>query len=299
MNRLRVGVVAALLAWTALAWRLEVQPRWTQRVPPDWTWRAHFVGVETWPNPETGELPLKDSLGVYDRALSIKTRSATNDAVVLEDRYSVRDPSTGRVMWQHVLEASVDPRTGALQDAAHAGQIFLFPRDVARRTYTIRNTYLPGIPVAFEREDDIAGLTTWVFSYRGRADLTAAYARTDEVEGIEVAPTEVIRCADDQYVYRVWVEPVTGEVVKLEESCYSGTYLYDRATGTRGIAVDRFGGITAGDDVLARAQSVRRERLRYLLASRVIPGGFGGAALVCLGIVLVQGRRTAPEVQPA
>ncbi|HBB86543.1 MAG TPA: hypothetical protein DC047_02880 [Blastocatellia bacterium] len=33
--------------------------------------------------------------------------------------------------------------------------------------------------------------------------------------------------ADDQFVFKVWVEAVTREIIKIEESCNSNDYLYD------------------------------------------------------------------------
>ena len=164
VTRRRLVVTAGILMSAAFVWRLAMEPRWTRRVPPDWSWQAHFVGIDTLPDPETGELPIKDTLGVYDRAIAIKAYSETGDTVVLEDRYAVRDPSTGAVMSQQVIEASVDPRTGVLRAGPYAGETFLFPREVERRTYKMRTAHLQGILVTFEREDEIAGTTTLVFS---------------------------------------------------------------------------------------------------------------------------------------
>jgi hypothetical protein len=80
----------------------------------------------------------------------------------------------------------------------------------------------------------------------------------------------------------MWVEPVTGSILKIDESCYSGDYLYDVATGDPLFPVLRWGAVTAGDDVQARSDSVRTQRIQYLWATRYLPLLLIGAGLTYL-----------------
>jgi hypothetical protein len=232
-----------------------------------------------------------DTVARYDRSGTLAKESERPWAVTIDDRYTVRDAATGNVLWEHSIQAQVDPATGRHLDLAHAGARFVFPREVERRTYVLRNGHLKGIPLAFERDAEIDDLAMYVFSYRGPAEYTEVYARKTEFEGLVVEAGQVVRCADGQFVYRAWVEPLTGEIVKAEEGCFSGDYLYDEATGVQLTAVDRFGGIMAGNDVLQHVHAVRRERAWYLGASRVVPWGL----VVLGGIVLLTAMRRTPR----
>jgi len=280
-----LGLVAC-----AVVWHVGIGPRWTQRIPEGWSWRSEFVGIQTWADPETGELPVRDTVALYDRSISITSDVDRPRAIRVEDRHVSRDPATGNMVWTSVAAAELDPRTGAHRGAGREHDQFVFPRDVEPRSYTLRNGYLKGIHVVFEREDEIDGLSTYVFHYRGPAEYTESYERSDDLEGVHVEPGEEIRCADDQYVHRVWVEPLTGEMIKVEESCYAGDYIYERASGRRVAPVDRFASVTSGNAVLQRVEATRHERTRYLWASRIVPGGLAGLGVALMGVAYAAGR---------
>ncbi len=77
------------------------------------------------------------------------------------------------------------------------------------------------------------------------------------------------------------MEPATGEQVKLEEGCPSGDYVFDVASGRPVMALARWTGVTAGDDLIQRIEAIRRLRWHYLWASRYL-----GLTLVASGIAL-------------
>jgi hypothetical protein len=294
-------VVGVALFATAAIWETSYAPRWTQRLPPDWRWESEFVGIQTNADPTTGQLPAKDVTALYDRLIRISSEADRPTSVQLEDLYVIHDPVTGERIWEYVSRADVDPRTGAHLAPEYAGDYFVFPRHVEPRTYRLRFSYIKGVPVVFEREDEIEGLGTYVFSYRGPAEYTDAYVGNLGMPGLSIRPGQEVRCADDQYVLRVWVEPLTGETVKIQESCYSNDYLVEVATGKRLAVVDRWGGESAGDDVIRRAGLIRRSRLRYLLVSRWVPDALdaAGAFVVLLPLVRIRQLRRRAEPVPA
>jgi hypothetical protein len=275
-------LLGAALCGSAIVWHLWVAPRWTPRVPPGWKWEARFVGTQTFADPETGEFPDKDQTGIYERSIRIAAETARPRSVRLEDRYLISDPRNGRITWEYVYAADVDPATGEHLAPEYRGQYFVFPRNVEKHTYVLRYSYLKGVLLAFAKEDEIDELRTYLFSYRGPAEYTESYAGMKDYPGVPVQPGQQIKCADDQFLFRVWVEPITGETVKLEESCYAGDYVYDVATEKRVQAVLRWGGTTAGDDVMRRAGAVRRERTRILWIERYVP-----ALLAIMGVLLM------------
>jgi len=277
-----VRVTARLLIAAAAAWQFALVGRWTQRLPVRWSASADYVGTMTYADPLTGRLPDRDPVSKYERSQRVSPDSSHPGSIVMEDRLLIRDIETGKTTWEYTTHTVVDPRTGALQAEAYRGDIAVFPRGVQRTRYRLRANYVKGLPLTFERVESLDGLTTYVFAYRGRGEYTESYAGWGEYPGIKPPPGDEIRCADDQFYYRAWVEPLTGEQVKLEEGCLSGDYFYNAATGRRGAAVARWNGVTAGDALIERIAAVRSLRSEYLWLTR-----YGPAAILGLGMLLL------------
>lgn len=281
----------ALLSFAAF-WQFVLVPRWTDRIPAGWSWEADFIGSNAYPDPQTGQMPKDDVTGTYTHTIMIIPNSRRSRSVELEDRFLIHDVVNGTVTWEYNYRAPVDPRTGAHLKAEYRGDYFVFPRNVERKTYKMRFSYLKSIPLAYQRDEEVEGLTTYLFTYRGRGEYTESYAGTAQYPGTKVQPGQEIKCADDQLVFKAWVEPVTGEIVKVEENCNSNSYVYDIASGKQLQAVDRWGGVTVGDDVVNRVEKVRRERTQLLRTNRYIPFGLLGAGLLCCGLVMLPKKLT-------
>lgn len=277
--RSRLALGLALIALGVL-WTYIASPYWKQRFPDGWGPEFNFIGISTVPDLETGQFPPTDSTGLYQRVFKVIARSA--DAVTLQDHYIIRDPASGEITYDYTYEAEVDPLTGAHLDPQYQGDYYLFPRGVEKKTYRIRHSFLEGIPLAFQFEENIEGLQSYLFSYLGPAEYTESYLGLEDSLGRRVEAGQEVRCADDQFRLDMWVEPVTGSVLKIDESCYSGDYVYDLATGDTLFPVLRWGAVTAGDDVQARSDIVRNERMRYLWATRYLPLALFGTGLIYL-----------------
>jgi hypothetical protein len=293
-KKIIIAAGLALCGFTAV-WQFVLLPRWTERIPAGWQWKTDYTGYQTWPDPQTGQMPKKDATGTYTHVITIAAKSRQPGSVELDDNYLTYDVASGQVAWEYNYHARVDPRTGAHLQGEYRGDHFLFPRNVEQKTYNMRFSYLKGIPVAFQREEDVAGLNTYLFTYRGRGEYTESYIGTAQYPGIKVKPGQEIKCADDQFIFKAWVEPVTGEIIKIEESCNSNDYFYDIATGKQLEVVDRWGGETAGDDVISRVDTVRRERARLLRTTRYIPAGLLVAGLLCFGFLMLPKRSSRNE----
>ena len=294
-KKILMAVGLALFGLTAV-WQFVLVPRWTERIPVGWQWESDFIGFNAYPDPQTGRMPETELTGTYTHAITVIANSRRPGSLELDDRYLIRDVVSGNVTWEYNFRAQVDPRTGAHLKVEYRGDYFLFPRNVEQKIYNLRFSYLKGIPVAFQREEEVEGLATYLFAYHGRGEYTEAYAGTAEYPGTKVQPGQEIKCADDQLVFKVWVEPVTGEIIKIEENCNSNDYIYDIATGKQLAAVDRWGGETVGDDVISRAEIVSRERTKLLRTKRYIPAGLLVAGLLCFGFVMLPKRPAKDEV---
>ena len=278
---------AWLLAGLALItlsviWHLGISPYWEERFPEGWGQEFNFIGISTQPDLSIDQFPPTDDTAIYQRVIEVIDRQA--NALTMQDRYIIRDESTDAITYDYTFRAEIDPRTGEHLNPAYQGDHYLFPRHVEKTTYRIRHSYLKGIPLAFQAEEEIGGLWAYRFSYHGAAEYTESYIGLTDAKGRQVEAGEEIRCADDQFRLNMWVEPVTGEVLKIDESCYSGDYAYDIATGKQLMPVLRWGAVTAGDDVQLRSDSVRIQRTRFLWATRYLPLLFLGTGIVSLAL---------------
>ena len=287
-------IAGLLLVGGAAAWHFGLAPRWTRRLPPGWTASSRYVGTMTYADDRTGQFPTRDVLSEYERTQRALSDSAPPQSVVLEDRLVIRDIATGKTTWDYVTRSVVDSRTGAHRSESSRGDVAVFPRNVQHTTYRLRANYVKGVPLSFERPDTLDGLRTYLFAYQGRGEYTESYAGSGEFAGIRPPPGEEIRCADDQFYYRAWIEPITGEQVKLEEGCPSGDYFFSVATAKPGAAVARWSGVTAGDALIERIAEVRAKRARYLWASRYIPGSMLLLGMTLLGLALRRVRVLTP-----
>lgn len=212
------------------------------------------------------------------------------DLTRAEDRNVIRDAVTGAVTWEYIYQADVDRLSGQHVDALHKGDFWVFPRNVdSGSEYRWRQGYVEGLPLRFEAEETVAGVRTFVFAYEGAAEYTTSYAGSDAYEGVAVEPGQEIRCSNDEFWFRVWVEPLTGEIVRLSEGCMTGDSIYDRATRQIVAPVARWNGLSIESDALLHW--IRGERRRVLLWTVWIPGILAAIGAGAFGLAVFAGRR--------
>lgn len=279
-----------LISFSAL-WYFVIEPRLNPRLPEGWHWEAEFIGELTLPDEKTSRFPEESVPSVYIRTARIVDPPAATEIkpgqLLIEDSFIIVNPVNGEYLWEYIYRALVDSETGMHLTPEYTGDIYVFPRNTEKKTYRYRSNYVEGIPLEFMREEKIGDLHTFLFGYKGRGEYTESYEGSDKYPGVPVAAGEEIKCGDDQFIFKAWVEPVTGEIIKLEESCYSGDYIYKTATGRQIAPVMRWGGATAGDDVIHRTEAISRERLNILLKTRYIHALMFVAGLACLSISIL------------
>lgn len=281
------GLVLLVLA---LAYHVLLTPRIIQRIPSGWRFDMLYVGTQT--NALQGDtLPTKDVLSQYKRTLTVVSEKGRPDSVAVQDQYLLTEIGTGKVQYDYTVNFLVDPRSGA--SITHPGEIFLFPRGVEKKTYRLRASYLKGLDLRFMREDEVENLNTYLFGYEGGHEYTDFFEGIIDGRKREIPDGQEVRCANDLFRYRVWVEPKTGIIVKVDESCSSGDYAYDKVSGKRLYPLDRFAGVTEGDDLARHVDRARLERLRITWLGRVAPLLFAGTGLICV-IATLRRRRSLP-----
>ncbi|MGB7441683.1 MAG: porin PorA family protein [Coleofasciculaceae cyanobacterium] len=252
-------------------WLFGVSQRWTQRIPPEWSWESNFMGSGSYTDPETGEFPEKDIPKTYEVKIRVASEQKRPRSVILEDTTTTQDINTGQVTWEYTYSAAVNPQTGMHLQEEFQGDYYVFPRNVEKKTYRLRFSTVKGIPLKFQEETELEGLPIYLFSYRGSIEYTESYAAREEFEGLFIEAGQEIRCADEQMIVKMWIEPVTGETVKMETSCYSGDYVYEGTTGKKLYPVARWGGVNSGDDVLRIVELVSQQRRQHLWMSQYLP----------------------------
>jgi hypothetical protein len=270
-----IGIIALIVAG---AWKFAISPRYEVRLPDGWRWDASTLAVIASPG-ANGEFPAgstinDDPLSVAEREVTISREGAPAGLVMVTDHYAYRNAVTGAVQWELSSTAIVDPQTGKHGTPEYAEDYYLFPRNTQQTTYAIRHNYLQGLPVTYERTEDVLGLRTYVFSFKGDVDDTGSWP--DE----PLAENEAIICPDGEIAF--WVEPVTGEIVKFREWCPEGEYVTNTVTGERGRLISRWTSQTSGDGELLRVAEVRSQLNTYNMMTFYIP-----ALLALLGVILI------------
>lgn len=283
-------MIGGAAAAAAAAWYGYFAAAGIERLPEGWQWDARYVGTAGYADEKTGKFPEKDDTTLYVRRMTAVAGATRGSVVRVRDDYAIYELGTAKKIWEYITTAEVDRRTGA--NIAKPGTYSVFPRFAEKRTYRLHSNYLNDVPLAYERETEIEGLAVGVYAYQGSVDYTDSYAGTAEFPGIKVEPGQEIRCAENDFRFRVWVERVSGAMVKVEESCRAGDHVFDKTTGRPLKAVLRWSGETEGEDVRRRAREARGTRLRILWLTAYGPAALGGfGALVLLAAAVRRGVR--------
>ena len=269
MQRNKVFIMLGIvLLLAAGVWRFAIGSSSEQRIPDDWSWESSYVGNNNFvPEGETDfpeelTFPEDDPLNVYDRSISIT--NSNEDTVTLLDNNVTRDVNTGAVTWEFKFNAEVDRNTGQITDGDFKGHYFVFPRNVEQKSYTLTHTSYHNILVDFVGEEEIEGLNTYLFRHASDYEYTFAYASTDDYAGLDVEENQEIRCPEMEINY--WVEPLTGEIVKVQEGC-SWDAVFDTTNGEVLYKLSRWYGASTIDDTLRQVNEIKSERNSILMNS--------------------------------
>src|SRR5258708_7856817 len=244
--RLLIVVIAGIVLIVAAGvWKFGLSRTWTQRISPGWSWVSNSLTQQANVDPATHKLPDpgNNQANIYDRRIEVvQAKDTPAVAVMLKD--TLKTPN-----YQSAISAPVDPETGGIVQDEFRGMYFVFPRDVQKTTYTIRQTNISGLPMAYEGEEQIEGLQTYIFSYKGA--LITTKANPPPPAG------QIVKCKDDQFQQKIWVEPTTGEMAKTDVGCDAGVYYFDTASQNYLDSITRWHTVTTGDDVLRQIYSIQ------------------------------------------
>jgi len=283
--RFLIPTMGVILLVAALGWQFTLKNRQAQRFPDDWKWE--FTSV-LYTDIETGSFIDEEYLGTQLNPISTAKRTyavgATDPAapasvVSIDHTTLVTNIVTNATIWDFSTSFKVDAKTGRSY-REDDDSYFFFPAGLEKKDYTISTSTHSGLLFSFVQEENLFGLDTYVFVYRGQIDDSLFY------ESVGLAtPGHVVICYEAEIMF--WAEPQTGEIIKFTEDC-AGDYLIDEASGEELLTLLRWRNETSGDDLLRRLDEVKGMVRQRQLVEQYIPLALllGGLGLAGWGGVL-------------
>lgn len=290
LNKLTL-LLGILLLVGAGVWYFLITPQSENRFDEDWTWNYDIDGSYAEFPEGSDETIYETPVSEYDYQsasvykVSINTDRSSDEEFVIESYYADLDPVTEEEVYSYTTEYRVDPETGKYLSDELSEYYYMFPRNVEKKSYTLYDDYYGVMTFEYVDEETIGDLTVYNFLHSDdMLDETATYIENEYI----AADTEVgIACQDIEVHY--WVEPVTGEVLKLEENC-PREYYFTLETGEDAGPYGRWKYVSSGDDLQRRADEIKSELNSYRWQTVYIPLGLfiSGLVLSVAGAVLLR-----------
>jgi hypothetical protein len=251
MRKLLIGI-GVLFITAAVIWKVGVVPGMEKRFPANWHYNFDILGRTSYADASTGKFP--DGTTLKDAPINISKRDITvsqvntDGTVELTDHFVTYDTELDDITWELTTKATVDSVTGKYTKPEYANDYYFIPRNAQKTTYSLRNNYLNGVPFTFQNEENISGISTYHYGYKGD------YNNTGSNPDVKLEPDQTIICFN--LAVDFWVEPTTGEIVKYHEWC-EGDWVVNTKTNEKLYAISRWGSDNTGDDLIRRAAEVR------------------------------------------
>lgn len=233
-----------------------------------------------------------------------KDEGTTSEHLVWEEFLTVRDSDDNVIVdGESTDRVAIDRRTAEAVDCCnpkvndepvdnHNGLSYTFPIGTEKKTYDFYDTTLEkSVPIKFTRETKVNGLDVYLFEQT----IEPQNYDNREVPGDLVDRPEPSLFVDYYYenLRRVWVEPVTGAIVKGEE--VQERTLRDPQSGEELVTVLSADLVWTDDTISKQVKDTKDDKNKALLLTTTLPlitliaGVFIGAA----GFVV--SRRRKPE----
>ena len=277
-------IIGVILIVAAGVLRFGLGSQFNQRFPDGWAWEVNTLGLNSFADEETGAFPEGTTLADdpnTNNARIVTVDSSDNGMVTISDRYVVRNIETNAIDWEFTTNATVEASTGQYVDGPYEGDYYFIPRNAEQTTYTVSNSTYESIPMEFQGEERVLGLDTYKYAFYGDLDNTAAYIDFD----LGLTEGQKVVCFDFELEY--WVEPTTGELIKYREWC-EGDFAVDE-NGDVMYGLQRWGGASTDDDVLAQVNIVRSNLTSYNLMNLYLPLVLAVGGVLAIGAAFLPG----------
>jgi hypothetical protein len=251
------------------------------KLPGDYAHKTNIYGTENIYDLTVDRFEGEEIVQVERR---VTVKEILDDEIKLNDFFSSAYLN-GEIFYKTDQDFVVDRATKKIKGTE---ALFEFPRDVKREEYTTWFYYLTEpFKVKFEKEERILGLETYLFSYELEFDATSGFSDNDplvpEIYNVKEVPSG-----------KIWVEPVTGIIIKLEDE---GIDYYVEKTGNVVTApiispTFKWTAVYTNDTIANQVRIAQNEKQKIQLFERWIPVLFGLVSLAFL-IALFASRKVA------
>ncbi|MFZ5760324.1 MAG: porin PorA family protein [Thermodesulfobacteriota bacterium] len=276
----RFFFLAGLIFLAAVpVWRLLFEPRLTLRIPPGWSIQTEYLGNLLWADAQ-GNIDGPKNLNLYKRSFAV--REWRPDRAVIEDLYQTIDVQSGAVTWETTIHFLVDPQTGTIishdKHPEATGLFYVFPQNTEKSQYQFFNYDLYPYTMHYKRTEMLDGMEIYVFSFQGKLDFTDMFHAAYSNSPIPIGNRRMIT---EDFYRELWVEPVSGELVRIIEND-PGDYLVDPETGMGKMLYCVWSGKTTGNTVKHLLQLAKKRRWELEMFRVWLPALLLTAALLCL-----------------
>ena len=289
-------VLAPLLRWYSY-------PR-VAKAPTDVNDSSNTIGTGSYFSPT--QLAVVDGATIDNQSHAVGDPQASNhDVAVIRIVSKTFDTGTNAVLSYADDRYVMDRVTGYAVHCCgeyprHEGLTLKFPFATHRRTYLFYDsTALKAFPARYLREDEVAGLKTFVFESDVPPTVIGAIGLPGKLAGQPGVPS----VATTRYYTgetTLWVEPFTGAIIKAQQ--HHKEYLND-AAGTTVLTVADFTVRSSQADIEDTASQIRTKYDQLKLVRDILPlwGPILGLVLVAVGLLMLFRRRGSimPEARPA
>ena len=270
----------ALLALIPL-WLFFILPELT-KVPADYSYHASFISNVNLRPEINGEWLGSEIQNTY---VDVRPLRWDNKVMLLNEMFRAESVE-GEVSYELELKFAVDRNTRKNAEGLGEGLkegFFLLPMHVEKTSYPIwAFGYYHSAKFSFAGEEDVKGIKTYRFSVVNElSDDTEGFAH------LELVPERYN--ALSEYTSNIWVEPVSGIIVKYEDKGIS--YYAEKETGKRVWDFDEWSSRFSEDTVANMAGTAGRERQNKIVFELIIPLLLGAIALALFAVAFIGGGR--------
>jgi len=199
--------------------------------------------------------------------------------------FRVETPS-GDLVFESEREYVIDRKTGVATDveSQESAQLF-FPMGVEKEEsyfYWSNDANVP-IEIKFKGTETVKGLKTYIFSGGITIDLTEGYS-------FEEGVPEEKRVISEQDNFEMWIEPVTGIIIKYDSS--GSNKYYDSSGETFLEPRNNWQNVFDEKTIFNRVSQAKNEKWKVILFKIIIPVLFGLIALALLVISFVRRKNS-------
>lgn len=247
-----------LLLGSALVytWVSVIAPQLTA-LPSGYTYSADVVSYDDFFDEKAGAFsgPVRS-----DTKFGYKVVRSEGQLRIVENTFDVRKPTGEKIITinrEYGIDAQTEKHVAGYGDKNRTGYLF-GPRSAGAQEFTYWHVnYDVPITMKFAANETVAGVQTARYEARFSADQTNSLTNLPDVGKTRGVSTDV--------TLQLWVEPVSGHLVKYDDQATA--YYYDLATKTRLNPWNKFSNTFSFNAIATHARIAEQERQHIQLVS--------------------------------